>query len=247
MLTIGVDLAAQPGGTAVCWIKWSAGTARAYRIQQPVEDDELLGCFQAADADKVGVDVPFGWPDEFVDALLAYRSSTAWPRGNPKLLLFRETDRVVQKMSGRWPLSVSSDRIAVTAMRAARLFSRLAQPVERDGSGRLVEVYPAGGLRCWGFSEGRDNRLAEVDRRTRPWLHLEEPVRRACEASDDALDALIAALVARAAGRGLCEPIPEEVRERARREGWIALPRPDSLDGLASEDLSQKPGKGAAF
>lgn len=234
MLTIGVDLAAQPARTAACWVKWSAGAARAYRIQQPVEDEELLGCFQAADADKVGVDVPFGWPDEFVDALVAYRSCTAWPRGDPKLLLFRETDRVVQRLSGRWPLSVSSDRIAVTAMRAARLFSRLAQPVERDGSGRLVEVYPAAALRRWGFSEGRDSRQAEVDRRTRQWLHSDETVRRACEESHHALDALIAALVARAAKRGLCEPIPEEARERARREGWIALPRPDSFDRLAS-------------
>ena len=44
------------------------------------------------------------------------------------------------------------------------------------------------------------------------------------------LDALVAALVARAAARGGCEP-PEDCG-LAKREGWIALPYADSLGRL---------------
>ncbi|MFZ4078216.1 MAG: hypothetical protein ACOYKK_02115 [Microbacteriaceae bacterium] len=42
--------------------------------------------------------------------------------------------------------------------------------------------------------------------------------------SADAFDAVIAALCARAAALGLVERPPDEIVERARVEGWIALP-----------------------
>ena len=54
-----------------------------------------------------------------------------------------------------------------------------------------------------------------------------------CLASDDAFDALVAALVARAVAAGLVEPIPGEERAAARKEGWIAVPREGSLERLA--------------
>ena len=47
------------------------------------------------------------------------------------------------------------------------------------------------------------------------------------------LDALVAALVARAAVIGCCEPIPPGDRALAMEEGWIALPRSGSLADLA--------------
>jgi hypothetical protein len=49
----------------------------------------------------------------------------------------------------------------------------------------------------------------------------------------DALDSVIAALVARAAALNVCDPIPREFAEAAEAEGWIALPLPDSLEKLA--------------
>src|SRR5207253_2236918 len=63
-------------------------------------------------------------------------------------LRFRATDFAVHERTGRWPLSVSSDLIAVPALRAARLFGAH----DRSGAGVLVEVYPAAALRIWGFS-----------------------------------------------------------------------------------------------
>ena len=65
------------------------------------------------------------------------------------------------------------------------------------------------------------------------WLKLSSIDRALCLTSDDAFDALVAALVARAAAVDLVEEVPEEEREAARREGWIALPRAGSLAGLA--------------
>ena len=42
--------------------------------------------------------------------------------------------------------------------------------------------------------------------------------------SDDPFDALVAALVARAVQVGQALPIPDELAESARAEGWIHLP-----------------------
>ena len=50
----------------------------------------------------------------------------------------------------------------------------------------------------------------------------------------DMLDALVAALVARAAAVGCCEPIADADGRLARQEGWIALPQSDSLARLAT-------------
>jgi len=145
---------------------------------------------------------------------------------------------------------VSADRIAVPAMRAAQLFSMLAErgePVDRSGSGRVVEVYPAAALAIWGFNAVRYKRkkghaarcvlLAELVARTTGWLDFGKDVEAACQASDDVLDAVVASLVARAAARELCEAIPLDARDRARREGWIALPIEGSLPHLVAGNV----------
>jgi hypothetical protein len=69
-------------------------------------------------------------------------------------LRLRETDRAVHERSKRWPLSVSSDRIAIPAMRCAGLLTAIAghigpAAVKRDGSGLCCEVYPDPALREW--------------------------------------------------------------------------------------------------
>jgi hypothetical protein len=50
--------------------------------------------------------------------------------------------------------------------------------------------------------------------------------------NDDAFDALIASLVARANALGLCGPVPDECLDEARVEGWISLPEAGSLAKL---------------
>ncbi len=56
-----------------------------------------------------------------------------------------------------------------------------------------------------------------------PWLEL-GPHDQLCSTSNDALDAVIAALAARAAALGLTLRPDPELQPTASREGWIALP-----------------------
>lgn len=196
-------------------------------------------------ADKIGIDAPFGWPAPFTRAVAAYSTETVWPPADVPQLRFRRTDEVAKEKLGRWPLSVSTDLIAVTAMRAVRLLAEVAangETIDRSGRRRFVEVYPAAALHVWGFpsrgykgtkgAEVRARLVSDLAERAEDWLTLSEEDWAGCTASDDMLDALVAALVTRAAAIGRCEPIPPADQELAREEGWIALPKAGSLDQL---------------
>jgi hypothetical protein len=65
-----------------------------------------------------------------------------------------------------------------------------------------------------------------------PWLLAEDRTWGEVTRTDHAFDALICALVARANQRRLCQPIPPHLLAAAAREGWIAVPIPESLDRL---------------
>lgn len=141
--------------------------------------------------------------------------------------------------------------VTVRAVRMAGLLSKLERNGEqaaRNGAGQFVEVYPAAALQIWGFkSQGykgkkgqkvRCELLDAIRKRAQNWLTLPDKIYQDCQKSDDVLDAVIAALVARAKEVKLCEQIPGDDREQAQREGWIALPKANSLAALAARDPS---------
>lgn len=252
MQTVGIDLAAEPKKTGVAWIDWSANRARVSSLYVGATDGELLRSM--SDADKTGIDCPLGWPRKFVAFIAKHQDehvvvedgvAADWRRK----LSYRETDLHVKRtVPGIQGLSVSTDRIGVTTMRCAALLSLLAAeglPVARTGVGPVAEVYPAASLVRWrlehkGYkgSKGLVQRAELVDEllRAAPWLdlgvHEEE-----CRKSDDALDAVLASMTARAAAHGLTEPIPPEAEAAAATEGWIALPRADtSIGDLVAAD-----------
>jgi predicted nuclease with RNAse H fold len=246
VLTLGIDLASQPLHTAACLIKWSTGRARVGRVAINLTDTDLLDLI--TDADKTGIDAPFGWPDGFVDAVSVHSAMRPWPDIELPELRYRYTDRV-QIARARRPLSVSSDLIAVTAMRCARLLSALevkGQRVDRSGTGKVVEVYPAAALTVWGFNPAGYKRAVGIEKRrilvkellnaTGAWLETEDEVIELLIRSDDCLDALVASLVARAAALNLTEPPPEPRLAQVQREGWIHLPINKSLSLLATLD-----------
>ena len=164
-------------------------------------------------------------------AALKATGDLAWRRR----LAYRETDRVVTELTGARPLSVATDRLGMTALRCAVLL----QPLEADGrhvdrSGQngsaVVEVYPAMALRVWGlarpgYKQSTDARRALIADlgHTAPWLELGEH-RALMETSADALDAVLAALVALAHARGASIPPEPHQRALAAVEGWIAIP-----------------------
>ena len=248
MLTAGVDLATEPGGTALATIEWDAGAAVVRSVSVGVDDNAILAA--AGQVEKLGLDCPLGWPDDFLTFLQGHHAGHVvapqemagkdWRRR----LAYRATDRAVRDVTGLTPLSVAADRIGLTAMRAAGVLARLAadgRPVDRAGTGVVVEVYPAASLRCWALPHRGYKRAGGSAQRAAlvtalagaaPWLDLGSHA-DLCVRSDDALDAVVAALTSRAAALGLVTTPLENDRAQAGREGWIVLPT-GALATLAS-------------
>lgn len=244
MVTVGVDLASTEKKTGICRIAWASGRGIVEELHTGVANRELLSLLDSSDIDKVGIDVPLGWPEAFVHAVQQHHSMDGWPQCEVQDLRLRCTDKFVNEQLRGSVLSVSSDRIAVPAFRAAALFAEYKTPIDRSGLEKICEVYPAGALRRWDLpSRGykrKKNRgqrcdlLTKLLAKTNGWLEVTENYCECCRDRDDAFDALVASLVARAAARNLVEAFPDERRELVSREGWIALPVPGSLEKLAS-------------
>jgi predicted nuclease with RNAse H fold len=239
VLTVGVDLAAEAEKSAVAWVDWTPSGALVGDLLLATQDDTVTTAIRQAD--KAGIDCPFGWPETFVAFVSAHEAGNvvlpdevAGPEWRRRLT-YRLTDQAVREATGLVPLSVATDRIAHTAMRCAGLLAQLAKdgrPVDRAGGGEVVEVYPAASLHQWGVPhrgyKGTDNAdglgdIVDALQAAAPWLSLGR-YEKVCRRSDDALDAVIAALTARAAALGMVTVPDTDDAPVARREGWIALP-----------------------
>ena len=240
MLISGVDLAAEPKGTAVATIDWRSDRAELVGLQLGVDDQQIMDA--CANSIKVGIDCALGWPVDFIDFLnrhsnlVGLETAPAFDGGSDlrRNLAHRETDRHVREVTGRWPLSVSTDRLGMTAIRCAGLLSKwqtAGTPIDRTGSGKIVEIYPGASLRLWGFdtagyrsSEAIRARLLQDIKVQAPWLALGANEALMID-SCDAFDSVIAALAARSAQLGRYEVPSEAQLERAKIEGWVALPQ----------------------
>ena len=252
MRTAGVDLAAQDKNTAVCVVEWGSGGPRVELPRVGLDDDALLDVI--CDSDRAGIDAPFGWPQAFADAVAAHQARDRWPGSTAELrelaqqresyrrrLSYRVTDLAIiddPELSVR-PLSVSTDRIGVTTFRCALLLDRLGHErrVKGDRSGRtgrVAEVYPAAALNAWGLPfkgykgrAGREVRGELVESVAQDLGHgFGDDAREICTDSDHALDALVAALVARAVAVDASRQ-PDRRQSAAEREGWIHVPTDD--------------------
>jgi len=264
MDTTGIDLAAQDAKTAVCTITWRGRTAS---VAPPVGGADGITEEALVDAVRqgswVGIDSPFGWPASFVRAVSGYAEREPWPDLDPDALRYRLTDQMVRKELAISPLSVSSDRIGVTAWRCARLLTLARsgkKAADRTGRDRIVEVYPGAALTRWGL-ERRGYKASGNSERKRgqrakreellaalegpaDWLRWEGDARDRCVESDDFLDAFLCALIARAAAVGQTVwPKKKKEWKAARAEGWIHLPRPDSLPKLVRGSEKAPPAK----
>ena len=115
MRTLGIDLAAQPANTSACASTGDRAGPIVSELRSGWTTQALLEAIERAD--KVGIDAPFGWPDEFVDAVVAHRNGAGWPGREEDQdlyrfhLSFRATDRRLIERGARRPLSVSTDLI----------------------------------------------------------------------------------------------------------------------------------------
>jgi len=274
--TLGIDLASQPKDTAACVIEWGGPVPRTLPALEflggdRLDDACLLDLIQHEGIGRIAIDAPFGWPAEFVDAITIWQNQQEWPvpPGDPARqqarLVLRETDREVHRATGlsmdpdairtgKWPLSVSTDKLGITAMRCMRLLAEVQRredrQIDRSGNDRIIEVYPDATLREWGcwpsawdvhprrgykgtkaiHLEGRRELMSALVEKA-PWLGRDSQLQERCVASDDELDALVSALMARVADQGNVQGVGDSAR--ARLEGWICLPQPGSLSTTA--------------
>lgn len=259
--TLGIDLSASDAKTAACSIRWSRGTAEVLSIEKGLDNSQLVE--RIISHDQAAIDAPFGWPAKFVDAIREWRDKQAWSlnpwppdSSDParQELRFRNTDRVVADIYG--PLSVSTNLLGITAMRCASLLTELADrrgtPVDRAGAGCVCEAYPAAALKVWareadglkldpvGYKAGGTRAKKKRRELTDAILfglggefEMSKQDRQQCYRNDDALDALICALVARARQQGrTIKPRRGAQSKLASVEGWIHLPNPAGLSSL---------------
>jgi hypothetical protein len=158
----GIDWATEAKNRALVELHLDVATRRITIsvLTSPLTDTEVLRTLRRQDLSAVGVDVPFGWPRSFMSFVGTWRPATRDDSlGIPprELFSYRATDLIVQRAVGKWPLSVSSDRIALGAFAWAKLVAtnHLADQVDL-GAGRgaatgptIIEVYPAATLAAW--------------------------------------------------------------------------------------------------
>lgn len=240
--TAGLDLASRDERTALALLHWDQRRVTVLELAVGVGNDAVVTA--ASRVSMVGIDCPLGWPAAFTDLMIAQRAGVVKPGAGEDVrsrrrLAYRRTDAVVRERTGRWPLSVSADKIAYPAMRCAGLLATLTaagHPVRRSGISSVVaEVYPAAALSRWGLGvsgykrDGPGLPLAvQALTSAAPWLDLGAHG-GLCRRSHDAFDAVIAALVAGAVQLGRSETPEESDRELAEEEGWIHLPVADFL------------------
>ncbi|MBC7365748.1 MAG: DUF429 domain-containing protein [Undibacterium sp.] len=227
MITLGIDLSSQPDDTAACMIDWhNDGRAIARSATLHCDDATLDDLIRKADA--IGIDAPFGWPEAFVEAVGQWNAITWDDHAFQKKLRVRLTDQFVHATTRLTPLSVSTDRIALPAMRAMALLARHGV-TDRSGDGRFFEVYPAGSLKRWNLDHQKYKKKENLPKRRGLLAQLRAalPGLSAGEAyadTDHAFDALIASLTTHAAATGKTLVAPADQHGVASREGWIHLP-----------------------
>jgi hypothetical protein len=235
--TVGIDFASQPKNTAICEIDWDGSSATVMQVVSQVTDDLIRELVVEQPARVFGVDIPFGWPICFVDFVRAHMERGMHPTGGSATQRrLRSTDVFIWEMFRRQPLSVSTDRIGIPAMRWAMLMQEFGV-LNRAGDGQFYEVYPAAARISWGLPPKDDVAALDMLMAECPLFFAAPELRHFLLASDHAFDALICALATRAAALGLTFPPPGDVRDLAEVEGWIHAPQPGTLEQLIPADV----------
>ena len=235
MRLLGVDLASQPKNTSVAALD---GTTLVH-LASEADDDTIVEL--ATNCEVTGIDAPLGWPDAFVAVVGAHHRGDTPAPATPRQLQLRQTDLVVAERTGKRPLSVSTDRIGVVALRAIRILERLAGAgADRDGTAGVFETYPGGAVATWALVDRSYKRTDSTPERRQIvealgehldlGAHTEQMV-----ASDDDLDAVLCAAIVGLAVIGETYRPADTEAAKAKREGWIHVPSGSlrTLDRLA--------------
>lgn len=240
MNLIGWDCAvdAQKNGVAVGCIRDNRITVDCVqaRLSRPALVETLCDAVRGADRVLLAIDSPLGWPTPLGHTLARHVAGES-VKEEADQLVRRETDRVIERVTGKRPLDVGADRIARTAIATLKRLTKvrerthcalpLAWNPERVSEPCCIEVYPAATLktRGWvsaGYKNGNPDHKA---RRAAILADLAGTLDFSTKASEtmlenaDALDAVICLLAARDFLLG--RVMPPEDGKLARKEGWI--------------------------
>ena len=231
MDTYGLDLSTNPKKCAAVAIRWDAGLPEVVDVRTPLTPEAIVDLIACQDA-QFAVDVPFGWPDTFVEFAAAHRDHDQRPPRDREYwrkatLARRKTDQRLLEHNAP-PLPAAFDRLGKTAVMWSAIEYDLRErgfELDRSGvTGRLCETYPTAALAAWSLPKKKPT-LALIESAF-PFLTIGEQWRTQLS-TDDACDALICALTARAKALGLTiGPRPEEL-DQAGREGWIHITAQD--------------------
>lgn len=246
-LTWGLDVSTSKAKTAAVAIDWSQpSTAKVVCVVHPLRSTEIAPLIARHQGCRWAVDVPFGWPDQFV-SLIASRhhgplpaamrpESAEWESWRTRRVAQRVTDTFLtndERIRTR-PLPASFQLLGATAAMWVLIEAQLADLgvlIDRAGiDGSVCETYPSAALSAWCLGKAKQS-WPDLCRNF-PFLSADQELLRHFS-SDDVCDAVVCALVARA--RDLNQtllPVPQDL-PAARREGWIHVSC-ESREGLVN-------------
>jgi len=272
MHTVGIDIAGANSPNGLCILEWAGDYATVQRLvvgklTVPVMTSEVQNLGPRQDV-PAGIDAPFGFPMAFSNAVRAMAAGNPPPSGgNP---LVRRTEAYVKATLGKTALSPVTSLITNTVSgRCFPLRHALAGKGFTDLIGystQLYEVYPAAALMSWGINISGTTaepsyktkgvpglkaraelvdtlQATAVDAAGACWLKICPADLKMLHDHDDAIDALVGALVARVAALKGHPTDPAKVFSGAdldliKAEGWIHLPPNMSLRNLPAQASS---------
>ena len=233
--TWGLDLSTNEKKSAAVAVRWSPSGAEVTDIRIPLTAQGIVALISQHRDSHWAVDVPFGWPDRFVELmtirhdrpLAADQLSKVvdWDLWRTQVVARRVTDQFLytdERIETR-PLPASFDKLGATAAMWALIEGHLAAngvAIDRSGvTGTICETYPTAALRAWGWkAKGKPDEqvLAELIQKLEFPPELKHHLIK-----DDVCDAVVCAVVARAhqLGRTLKPDVGQ--LGATQREGWI--------------------------
>jgi len=186
---IGIDWATQVGKRAAVAFTYQPNSSITGVCKSHYPENDNQEIWQDPVCSLIAVDVPFGWPREFVDLMSKQRgvpiNSVSIDRETDGLW-FRQTDGIALKETGKTPCSVSSDRIARTAHSwgLTRTKHHLGSQIDVIGKMRtergptIIEVYPAATLAAFAKNDEQFRELRQKQDNKRKSRQERETIRK---------------------------------------------------------------------
>jgi hypothetical protein len=223
------------------------------RAANAFDDSSLIEVLRCDEWGRIAIDVSLGWPRNLLDLLERWRAGKAISlpadeRRGRSTILFRETDLAVWDQTGLRPIPVGVESLGWVALRSFHLLSQADLHADHAGlRSHVIETYPKAAISRWpgmpaeSTKSGpdspaiRDRILRELTAELALEFESEDRELLVEAGNDHRFDALICALVARAAMLGKTALPTKDQAEAAQAEGWIHLP----AKGSSVRDLAR--------